>query len=108
MVIKSKLMKHRYRGVWILNFIEKAINFFLFLFNEGTWDFLNPLPVCSAVVHGVAVAGIYLRLQLKPREWAVNELSGATRQDRTQHDVTHILSDNGAICRVRDEWIRFL
>lgn len=31
MVINSKLMKHRYRGVWILNFIEKAINSFSFL-----------------------------------------------------------------------------
>lgn len=36
-------MKHRYRGVWILNFIEKAINSFSFLIQWRDMGFFEPV-----------------------------------------------------------------
>ena len=106
MVNKSKLMKHRYPGVWILNFIgkkktkkKKTINSFHF---SGIF-----VPIVHLFISGrqaLWAAGIYHSLELKPREWTVKELS--ERHDRTGQDATHGLSDNGgAFCRVRHEWI---
>lgn len=45
MVIKSELMKHHYRGVWILKFIEKKA--FIIYFSTMGNEFLYPLFVCS-------------------------------------------------------------